>query len=81
MTHAPVVSYGLSEIGFVNFGAVGDFVAETEIVTYGLSTRGFNQVEAAGGIKMSWSEQVCSNQPASAPGPILLPTQLCIAIP
>jgi len=40
-----VVSYGPSGIGFVNFGTVGDFTAEAEVVTYGLGARGFNQYD------------------------------------
>ena len=43
IAHAPVVSYGPSGIGFVNFGTVDRFVAE--IVTRGLGARGFNQYD------------------------------------
>jgi len=45
IAHAPVVSYGPSGIGFVNFGTVDEFHAEAEIVTYGLGARGFNQYD------------------------------------
>lgn len=45
LAHAPVVSYGPSGIGFVNFGTVDQFVAEKEIVTHGLGARGFNQYD------------------------------------
>lgn len=40
-----MVSYGPSGIGFVNFGTVGNFVAEREVVTHGLGARGFNQYD------------------------------------
>ncbi|WP_205959688.1 hypothetical protein [Ramlibacter humi] len=45
LAHAPITSYGPSGIGFVNFGTVGDFVAEHEVVTHGLGARGFNQYD------------------------------------
>jgi hypothetical protein len=45
IAHAPVVSWGPSGIGFVNFGTVERFVAEREIVTHGLGARGFNQYD------------------------------------
>ncbi|MBU8878806.1 hypothetical protein BGM26_07355 [Bacillus sp. FJAT-29790] len=44
VSHFPVVSYGPSGIGFVNFGTVKDFVAQ-DIITYGLGARGFNQYD------------------------------------
>ncbi|MFP5405429.1 MAG: hypothetical protein ACLGHY_03490 [Gammaproteobacteria bacterium] len=43
--HEPVISYGPSGIGFVNFGTVDSFVAEKEVVTHGLGARGFNQYD------------------------------------
>lgn len=45
IAHAPVVSYGPSGIGFMNFGSVDNFIAEAEIVTHGLGARGFNQYD------------------------------------
>lgn len=42
VSNAPVVSYGPSGIGFVNFGTVKEFVGQ-DIITYGLGARGFNQ--------------------------------------
>ncbi len=45
IAQAPVVSYGPSGIGFVNFGTVDHFVAQAEVITYGLGARGFNQYD------------------------------------
>ncbi|MBS4223025.1 hypothetical protein [Lederbergia citrea] len=44
VSNYPVVSYGPSGIGFVNFGTVKDFTAQ-DIITYGLGARGFNQYD------------------------------------
>lgn len=44
VSNDPVVSYGPSGIGFVNFGTVKDFMAQ-DIITYGLGARGFNQYD------------------------------------
>ena len=44
VSHYPIVSYGPSGIGFVNFGTVKDFMAQ-DIITYGLGARGFNQYD------------------------------------
>lgn len=41
----PIVSYGPSGIGFVNFGTVGSFEAKDKIETFGLGARGFNQYD------------------------------------
>jgi hypothetical protein len=44
VSNYPIVSYGPSGIGFVNFGSVKDFMAQ-DITTYGLGARGFNQYD------------------------------------
>ena len=44
VSNNPIVSYGPSGIGFVNFGTVKDFMAQ-DITTYGLGARGFNQYD------------------------------------
>jgi hypothetical protein len=50
VSNYPIVSYGPSGIGFVNFGSVKDFMAQ-DITTYGLGARGFNQYD--GTVKIS----------------------------
>lgn len=41
----PLLSYGPSGIGFVNFGVVNNFEARDKIETFGLGARGFNQYD------------------------------------
>ncbi len=41
----PIVSYGPSGIGFVNFGVVDQFESKDKIETFGLGARGFNQYD------------------------------------
>ncbi|MBS1971171.1 MAG: hypothetical protein JSU04_12735 [Bdellovibrionales bacterium] len=41
----PLLSYGPSGIGFVNFGVVENFEAQDKIETFGLGARGFNQYD------------------------------------
>jgi hypothetical protein len=41
----PIVSYGPSGIGFVNFGVVNEFETKDKIETFGKGARGFNQYD------------------------------------
>jgi hypothetical protein len=41
----PIISYGPSGIGFVNFGKVNLFQSKDKIETFGLGSRGFNQYD------------------------------------
>lgn len=41
----PIISYGPSGIGFVNFGTVDYFETKDRIETFGLGARGFNQYD------------------------------------
>ena len=43
VSYYPMVSYGPSGIGFVNFGTVKDFMAQ-DITTYGLGSRGLTNM-------------------------------------
>lgn len=43
LIEGPVISYGPSRIGFVNFGTVKYFESHAPIETYGLGARGYNQ--------------------------------------
>lgn len=45
----PIVSYGPSGIGFVNFGTVDEFEAKDRVETFGLGARGFNQYDGTVG--------------------------------
>jgi hypothetical protein len=45
ITEKPIVSYGPSGIGFVNFGVVSEFEAKDKIETFGAGARGFNQYD------------------------------------
>ncbi|NRF39578.1 hypothetical protein [Pedobacter foliorum] len=45
----PIVSFGPSGIGFVNFGTVDEFEAKDRVETFGLGARGFNQYDGTVG--------------------------------
>lgn len=45
ISNKPIISYGPSGVGFVNFGTVDSFTVNSELETYGLGARGYNQYD------------------------------------
>ena len=44
-SNEPIISYGPSGVGFVNFGIVKNFTVNAPLQTYGLGARGYNQYD------------------------------------